>query len=397
MRILMISDVYFPRINGVSTSIMGYRRALREAGHEVTLICPAYDGEPEQETDILRVPARKVPLDEEDRFMRATYILRMEAALRERAFDLIHIQTPFVAHRVGVKLARRLGLPLVETYHTFFEEYLYHYVPFLPRAWLRGMARRYSRRQCNEVDAVVVPSTAMHQVLRDYGVDASLEIIPTGIALRDFSAGDGAVFRRQHGIAPDRPVLIHIGRIAFEKNIDFLLRMLVRVKQALPEVLLVVAGEGPALADLKRQAAELDLQGHILFVGYLSRGDALLDCYRAGDVFVFASRTETQGLVLLEAMALELPVVSTAMMGTRDILVQGQGALIAEEDEADFAAKVISLLRDPLQGGRLARAGRQYVERHWSEQAFVRRTVELYRAVAGGEFEKLDVAAEGGG
>lgn len=392
MRILMISDVYFPRINGVSTSIMSYRRALRQAGHEVSLICPAYGEHHDDDADILRIPARQVPLDEEDQFMRASYILGLESPLRERAFDLIHIQTPFVAHYAGVRLARRLGLPRVETYHTFFEEYLYHYVPFLPRSWLQGAARRYSRRQCNEMDAVVVPSTAMHQRLREYGVVAPLEIIPTGIAMNDFHGGDGAAFRRRHGIAPGRPVLVHIGRIAFEKNIDFILRMLARVKQAVPEVLLVVAGEGPALAGLKRQAAELDLEGQVLFVGYLSRADALLDCYRAGDVFVFASRTETQGLVLLEAMALGVPVVSTAMMGTRDVLRPGLGALIAEEDEEDFAAKVSSLLRDPLQRERLARAGRTYVEQHWSEQAFVRRIVELYQAVVQGEFDKVTAA-----
>lgn len=377
----MISDVYFPRVNGVSTSIQSYRKALQQAGHEVTLICPAYEPHTAPEQEVLRVPARKVVFDEEDRFMSAAHILNMESQLRDRKFDLIHIQTPFVAHYVGVKLAQRLGLPLIETYHTFFEEYLYHYIPFLPRRWLRSAARRLSRSQCNQVDSVVVPSTAMESVLRNYGISAPTEIIPTGIDMESFRGGDGLNFRRRYNIDGERPVLVHIGRIAHEKNIDFLLRVLVLVKQAIPKVLLIIAGEGPALAALKQQAKELGLDDNVLFVGYLSRADALLDCYRSGDAFVFASRTETQGLVLLEAMALGVPVVSTAVMGTRDILVQGQGAVIAEEDEADFAGKVINLLGDAVQRVQLAKTGRDYVQQRWSEQAIVRRMVDLYQSV----------------
>ena len=234
-----------------------------------------------------------------------------------------------MAHYAGVALSQRLDLPRVETYHTFFEEYLYHYVPVVPRSWMRAAARRFSRARCNDLDAVVVPSRAMRDMLRDYGVRVPVEIIPTGIELERLSAGDGAVFRQRYGIARDRRVLVHVGRLAHEKNIDFLLRMLTRVRAAIPEVLLILAGEGPARGHLQRLASRLHLDRNILFLGYLDRRDALLDCYCAGDAFVFASRTETQGLVLLEAMALGLPVVSTAVMGTRDILEPGRGALVA--------------------------------------------------------------------
>ena len=169
---------------------------------------------------------------------------------------------------------------------------------------MRAAARRFSRAQCNDLDAVVVPSRAMRDVLHDYGVHVPVEIIPTGIELERLSGGDGAAFRQRHGIAPQRPVLVHVGRVAYEKNIDFLLRMLTRVRAAIPGVLLVIAGEGPARGHLQRLASQLGLERNMLFLGYLDRRNALLDCYCAGDAFVFASRTETQGLVLLEAMAL---------------------------------------------------------------------------------------------
>jgi len=175
-------------------------------------------------------------------------------------------------------------------------------------------------------------------------------------------------------------VLLFVGRVAFEKNIDFLLRALERAVATISDLLLVIAGEGPALPSLKRLAARLNLQEHTLFVGYLDRRGALLDCYRAADAFVFASRTETQGLVLLEAMALGLPVISTAVMGTRDIVGPKRGALVPGDDEADFAEHIVRLMRDGDLRTRLAEEGRAYV-REWHAGALARKLFATYQEV----------------
>ena len=259
--------------------------------------------------------------------------------------DLVHIQTPFIAHYQGTALARALRVPVVETYHTYFEEYLHHYVPLMPRAVMRFVARRFTVSQCNVLDALVVPSRAMEQALLDYGVRCPMHIIPTGMEMERFAGGDGQRFREQLGIAPGQPVLVHVGRIAHEKNIEFLFRMFARVVRSKPGAVFIVAGEGPALASCKAYVRSLGIAQHVRFVGYLSRERELLDCYRAGDLFVFSSRTETQGLVLLEAMALGVPVVSTAHMGTADIMNPQRGARVAPDDEAEFANIVLQLLR----------------------------------------------------
>jgi glycosyltransferase involved in cell wall biosynthesis len=219
-----------------------------------------------------------------------------------------------------------------------------------------------------------------------------VEIIPTGIELERLIGGNGAAFRQRHGIPAQRPVLVHVGRVAFEKNIDFLLRMLVRVRADVPDVLLVVAGEGPSSRSLHRLARRLGLERSVLFVGYLDRRDALLDCYCAGDAFVFASRTETQGLVLLEAMALGLPVVSTAVMGTRDILEPGRGAVVPREDETEFAARVAELLRDPAMRARLSREAHCYAA-EWSAQRMAARMLELYAHVLDAAGQRLPLQA----
>jgi 1,2-diacylglycerol 3-alpha-glucosyltransferase len=158
---------------------------------------------------------------------------------------------------------------------------------------------------------------------------------------------------------------------------------MVSVSEQVPDALLLVAGEGPALAHCKRLAVELGLQEQTLFVGYLDRKHELLDCYRAGDLFAFASRTETQGLVLLEAMAQGVPVVSTAHMGTLDILGSRRGCVVVEESEADFAAAVVGLLRDRARREALGAEARTYAAT-WSAREMATRLIDLYRVTLAG-------------
>lgn len=379
LHVVMISDVYFPRVNGVSTSIQIFRQGLEERGVQVTLIAPDY-GEGDTEERVVRIPSRHLPVDPEDRMMRFKSLMRQLTELRDSKVDVVHIQTPFVAHYAGVRWARQLGIPTVESYHTFFEEYLYHYVRFLPRTSLRFLARRFSARQCNEVSSLVVPSQAMLAVLRGYGITTPAAVIPTGIDLPALRGGDRARFRHAHGIALERQVLLYVGRVVFEKNIDFLFSVVKQLQRHRPDILLLVAGEGPAVEPLKLVAKRLDIERNIQFVGYLDRQRDLLDCYAAGDVFVFASRTETQGLVLLEAMALGLPVVSTAVMGIAEVLCDQEGCLIAEDNVTDFTAKVDHLLTDKNLHRALSASALDYTRR-WSKEAFVERLHAYYQTV----------------
>lgn len=387
MRVLMVSDVYFPRVNGVSTSIETFRSCLAGLGVEVRLVVPRY-GDEAAADGVVRVPGRPVPGDREDRLVHWRAMHRAVLAAAEDC-DLVHIQTPFVAHYAGLKAARRLGRPVLATYHTLFEEYLQHYAPFVPAGWLRGQARALSRRQCNALDAVVVPSTAMRQRLHDYGVTAPLHVLPTGIPTERFGRGQGLAFRQRHGIHFGRPVALFVGRVAHEKNIGFLLNALVHARRLRPDVLLLVAGEGPAMAGLKAQARRLGLADSVQFIGYLDREQALPDCYAAADVFVFASRTETQGLVLLEAMAAGLPVIALAEMGTVDILAPGRGALSPPADPQAFGQLLGDFLNRPQSWRHLADDAPAYA-REWSDGAMAARLAGLYRQLAGA---KMAVAA----
>ena len=381
MSVLYVSDVYFPRVNGVSTSIGTVRRHLPSCGIDVPLVAPRYGGE-KPERGVTRVEGVRVPFDPEDRFVGARRLERAGAALE---FGLVHAQTPFAAHRAGVRLARARGVPLVETWHTDFEHYFEHYVRFVPKGFARATARRLARRVARDVDHLVVPSRAIADGLAAQGVTTPHSVVPTGVSSLELGSGDGLRFRAAHGIGVGRKVAVHVGRVAHEKNIGFLLDVVADLRQRLPEVLLVIAGEGPAKRDLERRVAERNLRANVLFVGYLDRAHGLADAYRAGDCFAFASLTETQGLVLLEAMSLGVPVVSLAAQGTLDLLSapgsETRGALVPRHDVADFSAALERVLRDDELAARLASEGRARAA-EWSPERCAGRLAALYRELA---------------
>ncbi|MBX9849280.1 MAG: glycosyltransferase [Rhodocyclaceae bacterium] len=380
MHILMISDVYFPRVNGVSTSIQTFREGLNAENVTVTLVTPDY-GTPAtapDDQDIIRLASRRIPFDPEDRLMQGKHLRNLEKTLQSQKFDLLHIQTPFAAHYAGLKLAKQHGIPCIATYHTHFEEYFHHYLPILPRPLARSLTRRLARSQCNALDAVIVPSAAMEQALRDYGVTRPLHVLPTGIPLAQFSPPPDDGFRARHGLPLDRPLALFVGRVAHEKNLHFLLEAMVHALRHNPRLALVIAGEGPALNSLKKAAEQLDIAQDVFWLGYLDRSRELPLCYAAADLFAFPSVTETQGLVLLEAMAAGLSVLGIPAMGAADILRPERGAVCAPHEATGFGALMAEITADPVRLAKLSADGREFAQT-WGAPERARQLAELYR------------------
>ncbi|MCG8378234.1 MAG: glycosyltransferase, partial [Proteobacteria bacterium] len=300
--------------------------------------------------------------------------------LKKTGFDIVHIQTPFVAHYAGIKLSRELQVPRVETYHTHFEECLHHYLPVVPKAITRLATKWFNRKQSNAVDGLIVPTEDIKDVLIEQDIKTPIEVISTGIDEHFFNSGNNDRFRQQNNIDIDRPVLVHIGRIAHEKNIEFLIFTLDLIKKTVPGILLIIAGEGPAKKQLQKLAKKLKLEENVLFVGYLDRQTSLIDCYSSGRVFIFSSKIETQGLVLLEAMAQGIPVVSLSSLGTNSILQAKKGAIIAREDKQDFAEKVIKLLNDSTLHAKMSADAREYAKT-WSARNFAKKKVAFYEDI----------------
>jgi 1,2-diacylglycerol 3-alpha-glucosyltransferase len=283
LHVLMLSDVYFPRVNGVSTSIQTFRGTLpgsasgsrwwRPTIRQPTVRPIATDG-------ILRLPSRAVPLDPEDRLMRWSSLADLDRRLANADFDLVHVQTPFAAHYAGLRLARARGIPCVATYHTHFEEYLFHYIRFLPKSALRLAAARPG-------------APPMQRARRRGGAFATDGRHPARLWRRQTAARDShrlagasscaatAPLPRAWDIAPERKVALFVGRAAFEKNIGFLLEMTALARRQRPNLMLVIAGEGPALpATCAARPQALRIEDHVRFVGYLPRDGACATAMR---------------------------------------------------------------------------------------------------------------------
>jgi len=380
MNILFVSDVFFPRVNGVSTSINTFATELRALGHQVTLIAPSYTDEDKQEEWIVRVPSHKIYFDPEDRLMNFGKLKALLPWIRDKHFDVIHIHTPFTAHYVGIHFGKKLDIPVVETYHTFFEDYLHHYLPFIPQFISRKLARTISRRQCNAVDGIVSPSKPMLDVLKQYGIKTPAEVVATGLDDSSFASVDGEHFRMSHDIPLTQPMLLFVGRVAHEKNIGFLLEMHLELIKNHPDALLVITGEGPAEESIKQSIEKLGISNKVRMIGYLDRSHELIACYKAADIFVFASKSETQGLVLLEAMAQGTAVVAIAELGTKSILIEGEGVLIAKDDINDFADKVSVLLSDAPKRQMIGEKGRQYAQEKWGAGVLAKKVAKFYKS-----------------
>jgi len=376
MKIAIVTDTYFPRINGVSVSTRIFAREFSRQGHEVHVHAPAfpYEGEDSEPFKVIRYPSLYLAFDPEDRM---AYGFRKQAkAFIGENYDIVHTQTPFVLGQLAVKWARKSGAKVVHTYHTFYRAYTEYYFWYLPRRLKNYGAEWFSKRYCNSCDLIIVPAEQMAREVASYRVKSPIAIIPTGVVPSQFKGKDGPKFRAKMGFSKKEKLLLYVGRLAEEKNIDFLLRVFARVAFEFCDARFVIAGSGPALGKLKELAVQLGVGEKTHFLGYI-KGNFLRDCYAAADLFLFASVTETQGLVVLEAMAAGVPVVAVDRMGVKDIFSRQRGGITTEPVEEEFFQAVSKMLKNPdlIRQKRIETAE---VVKHWSSEAMADRTLKEY-------------------
>ncbi|MBI4279921.1 MAG: glycosyltransferase [Armatimonadetes bacterium] len=371
----MFSDSYKPRISGVVNAVEGFSEELRRRGHRVYIVAPAAPGYADSDRDVVRVPSvtlRRYP----DFPLAPPWMPRAGRRLAALGLDVVHTHTPFLMGRVAAGVARRSSAPLVFTHHTLYTEYV-HYVP-LSAAVTRPAVRWYTTAFCNQCDCVIAPSRAVHDRLRAAGVRARIEVLTTGALTPEvFAPRDASWVRARFGIPAGAPLVVHVGRLGREKSVDDLLRAFARVAPEHDAHLLVVGG-GPQEKALRDLAAQLGIAVRVTFAGPMPRVKAL-DCYAAGDLFATASRTETAGLVITEAMAVGLPVVAVASGGVPEAVADGETGLLAGDVEG-LATVMRALLRDPGRRRRLAAQARERA-RTFSIEGITTSLLVIYESV----------------
>jgi 1,2-diacylglycerol 3-alpha-glucosyltransferase len=315
LQIGFFTEIYRPAVNGVVASVETLADGLRARGHQVCCFAPRIPGYAETDGPVFRIPSLPLPMRAPYRLTLPLVSRRDVKAIIER-LSLVHVHSPFVTGWMGLRYARRYGMPLIFTYHTQLEAYA-HYVPFEPNA-TRFAASQLTRTFANLTDAVVVPTPAMHAHLRELGVRTRIEVVPSGIDVARFGAGrrDEAL-RRHLGAGEGDRLLLSVCRLAKEKNVQLLLEALARANDS--SLKLAVAGDGPVRGELQELARKHGVAGRTRFLGVVAR-EQLPDLYASADAFVMPSTTETQGLVQVEALAAGAYVIAADTPQNREVL-----------------------------------------------------------------------------
>lgn len=382
LRVAMFTNNYLPFIGGVPLSIDRLYRGLVRADATVKLFAPLYpqqwpdprDGSVFRCAALFNTRAAKFPVAN-------IFSRRINAAFKAFACDLVHVHHPFWLGKKGMRLAKRRGIPVVFTYHTRLERYT-HYIP-LPGAVLKNLAAHFLiKRFANKCDAIITPTSSTEEYLRNLGVSSLIETIPTGISIGDYerwSLQQVHDLRSQYAASGER-LLISVARMAKEKNLDFLIDGLVKVKDRTHTTFkCLLIGDGPEKERLEEKVAELGMGDQVTFTGNMAPRE-VIRCYLAADLFVFASTSETQGMVLLEAMAGGCPVVAVRASGVYDVVKDGCNGFKVPESTESWAEAVATLLEDKQRLSALSENSRAFAE-DYSVEKITEKVLKLYHRV----------------
>lgn len=340
MNICMFTNTYLPHVGGVARSVSIFAEDLRAMGHNVLVVAPTFDHQPKNEDErrVLRVPAIQ-NFNGSDFSVRFPLTGMLEEKINDFRPDIIHSHHPFLLGDTALRTARMHDLPILFTHHTLYEQYT-HYVPFDSAAMKRFIIH-LSTEYANLCSAVIAPSGSIKALLKKRGVSVPVVVIPTGIDLNFFNNGKADLFRKKFNIPAEQKIIGHIGRLAREKNLPFLTAAVTRFLKNNKGYSFVVAGTGDAEKEIIKMFAAHSLADRLIMPGIL-RGTELADCYKAMDIFVFASKSETQCLVLMEAMAAGVPVIAVRASGVSDVVEDRKNGRIlrANCSEMGFAEAI---------------------------------------------------------
>ena len=319
MNICMFTNTYLPHVGGVARSVHSFAEDLRRRGNNVLIVAPTFPGcsFSSDKGNVLRVPAIQ-NFNGIDFSVRIPIPFFIEERIDTFKPDVIHSHHPFLLGDAAIRAAYRRNLPLVFTHHTLYEQYT-HYVS-ADSEIMQQLAINLSTEYANHCTRVVAPSESIASLIASRGVTSTIEVIPTGVDVDHFQSGDGDKFRHAHDIPKDVFVLGHLGRLAPEKNLDYLCDSVIHaMRKSSRQLRFLVVGTGRSEAHITEKFQEAGCAHQLIMAGK-KEGTDLVDAYNAMDLFVFSSKSETQGMVLAEAMSASLPVIALDASGTREVV-----------------------------------------------------------------------------
>jgi glycosyltransferase involved in cell wall biosynthesis len=340
MRIGMMLDAYKPYVSGVTNAVALLKRALEDMGHQVYIFTFGGLDYTDDEPRVIRSPG--VPLTKEGYTMGLRYPLKARRTLYR--MDVVHVHHPFLSGSLALRYCRPLSIPIVCTNHTRYDLYAKVYLPFVPQDVAEKMLQVYLSSFYKDCNLVIAPSAGMRDVLNELGIAVPVEVVPNGVDLQPFRQVKQPVDRALFGFTSEDVVLIYVGRVSKEKNVDLLLESFEYIAPAVPTARLLIVGDGPEREDLVEWVKENNLRERVYFTGLIPY-EQLPAYLAAADAFATASVTEVHPLTVIEAMAAGLPVVGIASPGVSDTVEHESSGLLAQNED-DFSDQILRIVRD---------------------------------------------------
>ncbi len=343
MRIGIFTNNYLPRISGLANSIEGFRMGMEKLGQEFYIFAPRYGNYIDKDKNIFRLK-NSLFIKKENYSLPLGHTKELEELVESLNLDVIHSQHPWFIGHTARHFARKFKKPLLFTYHTLYDQYV-HYVPLIPPFVLKFFVMNFAIAYCNSCQAVIAPTPSVEKTLLKYKVSIPIYIVPSGVNVEKFHSARKETIRKQFGIKDDDLLLVTVARLAPEKNLEFLLNVFKKLSKKRDNVYYLIVGGGPSLEGLKKLTRDLRLEKKVFFAGPIP-AEFVAPYFKAGDLFIYSSLSETQGLIIIEAFAAGLPVVAVKASGSQDQIQNGINGFLTENSEKDFLHKTLKVLDD---------------------------------------------------
>ncbi|MCA9404914.1 MAG: glycosyltransferase [Candidatus Omnitrophica bacterium] len=388
MNIVMMTNTYIPIIGGLEKSVESFSQEYRKRGHNVLIVAPEFEGVPEKEEGVFRIPAIQ-NFNGTDFSVELPISPELSKTLKAFKPDIIHTHHPFLIGDTALRAASEFNVPIIFTHHTLYEKNT-HYVPGDSKTVQRFVVQ-LARGYANLCDRVIAPSPSIAKLLKQRKVKTPVDVLPTGIYLDRFKKGNGEVFRQFFEIPAKAFVVGIVGRVAPEKNVQFLAKAAMRFLKMCDNAYFVVVGSGPSLESMRKDFEKRKLADRLVCTGVL-KGNQLISAYKALDVFAFASHSETQGLVLNEAMAAGTPVVAVNAPGVRDVLRdQENGRMIARDNVKQFVMALQWMFQQSPQKIKQMKEEARCMAAEFSMDQCVQKALDIYQKVIDQELAEKNI------
>lgn len=379
MRIGMFTNFYAPSTGGTETSIKSLSEGLRKIENETYILAPIYPKWKDDDKNVIRYKASYVNWKKRQCLIPFPFASKARRIGECLKLDIVHSHYSTYLGHEALKVGYKLDIPVVFTYHTKYENDC-NYVPFIPKKISCEILKWLIKKHCRKCDAIIAPSSAAKfSLLSQLNIEKPIYIIPSGIDINRFSkdADRKKEVRNKHFVEDNQVLLVTASRLVPEKNIEFLIRAFAIIRKAKNNVKFMIIGEGNHRSKLEHLVRDLELKNSVIFTGFVNDED-MAAYYHAGDIFVFASLTETQGLVVLEAMASGLPVVAIKADGIEDTIEDGKDGFLTDNKKGEFAQNIIKLVENDNLRKKMSETAKKNSQR-FSIEVWVKKITELYQ------------------